>query len=292
MMVICDWLDVTYAPDNCPYPELNLLLLGAGFSLTRSQDAHRCYVPPSGRGMLKVTHAHRFAKVSMSGGCCASLRASGLWDEALFILGSSPHRVTRLDAALDVSLDAADVLDKLRRKYPAGEVFLSRKAQRVTEFTSIRADGRRSGTYYVGHKDKARQSIRVYDKSLQMLDVYGESIATTTRYEVTARKDYGATLRDAAVPESIFWHIAAPAILKAPKGVPVWTPNLDQVWTHKASTFTAYEVMRNRVENSPELDALLDLADSVGPCGRTMLLSLLAKRADVTDDASQDQAAG
>ena len=27
----CDFLDVTYSPVDCPYPELSLLLLGAGF---------------------------------------------------------------------------------------------------------------------------------------------------------------------------------------------------------------------------------------------------------------------
>lgn len=288
MLIFCDWLDVTYAPNDCPYPELNRLLLGAGFALSRDNSSFRTYVPPGGHGSLRVSHSTRYARISLSGAACASLRASRLWDEVLFILGSSPHRVTRLDAALDIPRDAADVLEELRLRYPDGQVSLSRKAQRVTEFLSVRPDGRRSGTYYVGHKDNARQSIRVYDKALEQLDKRGLTIPPLTRYEVTARKDYGATLRDAAVPESIFWHIAAPSLLTAPKGVPMWMPNLEQLRTPPAPSFTAYEVLKRRVENSPELEALADLSDLLGPDGRKMLLHMLEKRVQVQDqDCSQ-----
>ena len=33
--VFTDWLDVTYAPDDVPEPELRVLLLGCGFDLVR-----------------------------------------------------------------------------------------------------------------------------------------------------------------------------------------------------------------------------------------------------------------
>lgn len=278
-LIICDWLDVTFAPDDCPYPELNLLLMGCGFLVTRDRGGKRVYVTPNQyRGTVLVTHSKRFAKVSISGASCAWLRASGNWLEALSILATSPHKVTRLDAALDVLLDAADVIASLTARYPGGFVNLSRKAQAVTRFLSVRDDGRDSGTWYVGHKDDGRQSLRVYDKSLQMLQRHGEVIPTTTRYEVTASRDKGATLRDAETPSALFWSIAAPAVLNAPKEAPVWQPNNDTHWLSAPASFTPAEVLKRRVESSTELDAFLMLADSMGAYGRQYLGGLIVNR--------------
>lgn len=289
MLIICDWLDATYAPDNCPYPELNLLLLGCGFLVTRDRSGKRLYVTPDKyRGSVMVTHSKRFAKISLSGASCAYLRTTGNWLEVLSILASSPHKVTRLDAALDVPLDGADVIESLTARYPTGLVCLSRKAQAVTRFVSTRADGRESGTWYVGHKDDGRQSLRVYDKSLQMLARHGEVIPICTRYEVTAKKDKGATLRDAEAPAALFWSIAAPTVLNAPEGAPVWLPNDDTHWLSVPSSLTPAEVLKRRVETSAELDAFIMLADTIGPYGRQMLTHLLAQRtAAPTDDLQQ-----
>lgn len=277
--VICDFLDVTFAPDDCPYPELNLLLLGAGFEVSRDDGGAKCYLPPDGtRGLVKVIHASRFAKVSISGGACAALRKARLFEQVLWILHSSPHKVTRLDAALDLPIDAADVISALVARYPDGRVNLGRKALPVTRLVSTRADGRDSGTYYVGHRTAARFTARVYDKSLEAWEKRGEAIPVTTRFEVTARKDSGATLRDAGLPESIFWHIAAPALLKRPEGIPVWSPNLDAAWSAPVRVFDPAETLRRRIEGSAELDALLAVADAMGGSGRSYLLHLLSQR--------------
>lgn len=282
--IICDFLDVTFAPDDCPYPELNLLLLGAGFEVSRDQGGSKCYLPPSGaRGLVKVVHASRFAKVSISGGACASLRGLRLFEQVLWILHSSPHKVTRLDAALDLSMDAADVMQALCARYPSGRVNLGRKALPVTRLTSVRADGRESGTYYVGHRTAARFTARVYDKTLEVLEKRGEVIPMTTRFEVTARKDSGATLRDAGLPDAIFWHIAAPALLQRPEGIPVWSPNTDAAWSAPERVFDPAETLRRRVEGSPELDAFLAVADAMGPSGRAYLLHLLSQRVRACD---------
>ncbi|MNN15154.1 Replication initiation factor [compost metagenome] len=279
LQIICDWLDVTFAPDDCPYPELNLLLLGAGFEVSRDQGGAKCYLPPSGsRGMVQIVHASRYAKVSISGGACAVLRDLRLFEQVLWILHSSPHKVTRLDAALDLPLDAAQVIEALCARYPDGRVNLGRKALPVTRLVSTRADGRESGTYYVGHRTAARFTARVYDKTLEALEKRGEVMPTTTRFEVTARKDSGATLRDAGLPEAVFWHIAAPALLKRPEGIPVWSPNTDAAWAAPARVFDPAETLRRRVEGSAELDALLAVADAMGGSGRSYLLHLLSRR--------------
>ncbi|MNZ80335.1 Replication initiation factor [compost metagenome] len=236
--------------------------------------------------MVQIIHASRFAKVSISGGACAALRDLRLFEQALWVLHSSPHKVTRLDAALDLPMDAADVIQALCTRYPAGRVNLGRKALPVTRLTSTRMDGRESGTYYVGHRTAARFTARVYDKTLEALEKRGEVIPTRTRFEVTARKDSGATLRDAGLPEAIFWHIAAPALLQRPEGIPVWSPNTDAAWAAPARVFDPAETLRRRVEGSAELDALLGVADAMGSAGRSYLLHLLAKRVQADAEAS------
>jgi hypothetical protein len=278
---------------------MNLLLLGCGFVPSAELGSGRTYRTPNGRGTVRIKHSKRFAKISISGSSCAHLRAAGYWPEALSILASSPHKVSRIDAALDLPMDAAPFMDELDSRYPSGLVNLSRKAQRVTRFLSTRADGVRSGTWYVGHQDDARQSLRVYDKSLELFSKYGEVIPATTRIEVTARKDRGATLRDAELPTALFWDIASPAVFKrAPEGIPVWQPNQDTHWLSTPPSFVPAEVLKRRIEHSAELDAFLTLADSIGPYGidylERLLLSRLRNRSDsvtTSDDGLSASAA-
>lgn len=285
--VFSDWLDVTFSPTDCPYPDLNRFLLDADFKVSRDNGGARCYVPSEGRGMVQVTHAARFAKVSISGGACSALRSVSRFEDALYILSTSPHKVTRLDAAVDVMTDAAQVIAALSARYPAGRVSLGRKALPVKRILSTRPDGRDSGTYYVGHRTAARHTARVYDKSLEALEKRGEVLSPTTRFEVTARKDCGATLRDAALPEAIFWHIAAPALLQLPEGVPVWQPNTDMAWESKPVLSDPASSLRRRVEFSAEIDALTDVADEIGPEGRAFLFELLRVRLGMPDRAAR-----
>lgn len=280
-LVVCDWLDVTFAPDDCPYPELNRLLMSLPFAVSSDGKSARSYSPLGGRGKLVVTHASRFAKVSISGGVCAALRDLGVFDEVLHVLSTSPHRVTRVDAALDLLVDAPEVLRGLCSRYPSGLVSLSRKSLPTKRIFSTRADGKESGTFYVGHRTSARFTARVYDKALEALERRGEVIRPTTRFEVTARKDSGATLRDAALPESLFWHIAAPALLQLPEGVPVWQPDTDMTWNSPVNVPDAAEAARRRVAFSAELEAFCDLGDDIGPHGRDFVARLICEKLGV-----------
>ena len=278
--VFTDWLDVTYAPDDVPEPELRVLLLGCGFDLVREFGGTASYLAKP-RGMVKVTYATRFARISISGGALTALRDAGLLDELLWILATSPHKVTRLDAALDVQTDASVVIERLGKRYPTGAVSLGRKALPVLTMLETRPDGEQSGTYYVGHRTAARMTARVYDKSFEALKNRGEVYPLpVTRYEVTARKDSGATLRDAAEPAAIFWHIASPALIPSkPKGIPMWQPHGDFTgWEHTPRTYTAHEVLERRISHSAELEAFIALADSLGAYGRSSLMHLLEKR--------------
>ena len=279
----CDWLDVTFAPDNCPYPDVNRLLLDSGFEVLGSGfsggGVFTYLTPKPWRGTVRVEQGSRWAKISASGDACGYLRHCKAFESYLWALASSPHTITRLDATLDLSMDGADLVDALRRRYPAGSVNLGRKAIPTSVILAVRGDGRETGTWYAGYRTAARVVAKVYDKAWQMLSRYGEEIPPTGRVEVTVKKGYGATLRDAALPTALFWHAASPALLKAPEGVPVWQPNDDLGgWQAPPRLFDPAALLRRRVESMAELDALALVADDIGPEGRSYLLHLLTKR--------------
>lgn len=286
--VIVDALDVTFSPTDFPYPELNALFLATGFKpLSSPAGGTPMYRTPCGRGTVKIDQRARFARASCSGAACHHLRRSRAWDEYLQILAESPHCVTRLDLALDVSLDGADLIASMRSMHSSGSVSLGRKAIKTSVILSVRDDGRESGTWYAGYGSSAKATAKVYDKALQMLQRFGETIPPRGRVEVTAWKGYGATLRDAAMPNALFWHIASPALLQAPEGVPMWQPDNHGGWQSERREFVPAQVLRNRVENSGELDALLDLA-STFQGGLEYLRHLLNQR--VTAAASDGSA--
>lgn len=278
--IFCDWLDVTYSPTDAPFPAVNRMLLEAGFDAESLDRATFTYRHPSTRGVLVFGPQRGTMRVSVSGTICALLRGLGLWHDFLSELASSPHRVTRVDAALDLPMDGADLVAHMRSKHSTGTVNLTRKSVRTSTFLAIRPDdGRETGTWYAGHRQKARFTARVYDKAWEALSVRGELMPPTARVEVTAKGgDSGATLRDAAMPAALFWQIAAPALLEAPEDAPVWTPNEDLGWVAPKRVFDPAAVLQRRVESFAMLDALAMVADEMGPEGRHYLLSLIRER--------------
>ena len=205
MRVFCDWLDVTFAPSDCPYPELNRLLLDAGYAVLFSDGSAFGYAPPEpAHGSLQVKHCSRWARVSVSGGACSHLQQAGLWMEFLSVLSSSPHKVTRLDAALDLAMDGADLVAAMRERYASGACSLGRKSIPTSVMLNVRPDGRETGTWYAGHRTRARTTARVYDKAWEMLQKCGAELPPTARVEVTGREGTGVTLRDAAEPAGFF----------------------------------------------------------------------------------------
>jgi hypothetical protein len=289
LVVITDALDVTFAPTDFPYPQINALLLSTGFKpLSTPAGGTPLYRTPCGRGTVKVDQRSRFSRVSCSGAACHHLRKSGAWLDYLSILSESPHCVTRLDAALDLAIDGADLVDSMRKLHPSGSVSLGRKAIATSVILSVREDGRESGTWYAGYGSSAKATAKVYDKALQLLQRFGEVVPPRSRVEVTAWKGYGATLRDAALPSAIFWHIASPALLQAPEGIPMWHPDTDGGWQTERRELLPAEILRSRIENSGELQAMIELA-STFQGGLEYLRHLLNKR--VTAASSEDSAA-
>lgn len=271
MTAFCDWLDVTYHPESSPVSSLRMLLVSLGAEVM-SDEAYRL-----GDGTVHMARRYGVLRVSASGGALAHMRLVGAYMDWLSLLSEHPHRITRLDAAHDVDRDGADVLDELRQANPSGQVNLGRKALPVSLLLAVRSDGRETGSYYVGRRSRARATARVYDKRQERLDKRGQDGPPRTRYEVTVKQDYGATLRDAAEPERLFWHVAAPALLDKPDDAPDWSPDWSQGWrADPRPELLPAEVLERRLSNSAELSLLRDIADEMGPQGRVWLLRQLA----------------
>ena len=171
--IICDWLDVTFSPSEAPWPSVNRLLLDAGFD---AESADRStFVYRLGRATVMFGPSRGALRASFSGSACAALRDHGTWSDLLSELSSVPHRVTRVDAALDLSIDGADLVDLMRKRYASGAVNLGRKAVQTSVVLSVRPDGRETGTWYAGRLTKARYTARVYDKAWEALQKRGDA---------------------------------------------------------------------------------------------------------------------
>lgn len=274
--VFCDWLDVTYSPTDFPYRELTRFLNDADGRCSFSDSSSESW--ELGDGVLKLEQRARFARVSASGSVLSYLRAKSLFHNYLWLLADSPHRVTRCDVALDLPIDGAKVVRSLRRRYPQ-ECKLTRKPQRTKSILQARAsDGVQTGTFYIGHRGKGKVTARVYDKAHEAFENRKQDLPPTTRFEITVGKDMYPSLKDAGSPEAMFWHFAAPSLLKRPSGVPEWVPCEVANWTMPQTLIAPAEVLKRRVENSADLSALLVLAEQVGPGGYDYLLTLLDKR--------------
>jgi hypothetical protein len=274
--VFCDWLDATTPPDreHTLRSELGAILCGSGGSNLTDE------LYDLGGGKVKLSLMRGVFRVSVSGTAVRVLLIQGLWGSFLSQIGDGPHRVTRLDAAVDFDEDGADSIEALQLAYPRGEVRLSRRSIKVTEMLCTRPDGRKTGTWYAGHRSAAEITCRVYDKAQQMLDVKGELCPPRTRAELTVRK--GCTLRDVYEPERVFWHYMAPAIIQRPSGVPEWSSGWAEGWTMEKVDLLPAQRLKALIERSPDLAAIVELADVVGPYGRSMAMRLIEQKVKQT----------
>jgi len=272
--VFCDWLDVTTPPgeEYRVRSELGPLLCAAGFDKV-TDDLYRF-----NGGSVKLQGNNRWFKLGFSGQSVALLRVCGQWESVLFLIGEGPHRVTRVDAAVDLPVDGADSLAQLQAAYPRGEVRLSQRPVKVTERLQTRPDGRKTGTWYAGNRRDSEITCRVYDKAQEAHDKRGELMPPRTRCELTVKKGANPTLRDAAEPERLFWHYMSPAILKRPQGVPEWSSGWGEGWVMERTELLPAMRLKRRIEDSPELAALIELADSIGTDGRDYALRLIREK--------------
>jgi hypothetical protein len=216
------------------------------------------------------------AWVEFSGVALETLRAGELFVEVLHLLGSTPHRVTRLDATLDRDVPSAGILADLYERSAAGEVSLTRKAAYPRKYLAPGLDGRDTGTIYLG-KPTAKVRARVYDKQHERWQRAGEVQGPRTRWECTVRGDMGVSLRDAWDPAPVFWHYMAPDVLTAPDGVPAWEPAGEGYQLEQPAPRDPLNLLERRIE-SLDLDDLMAQAAAV-PGGVELVLHAVRKRA-------------
>lgn len=267
MTVFCDYLTVTCNPDNTFMDDLYMWLLKR-FPLSHEHAEggrlDTALFKPDDYGMFRLQQKKRFHSALASGAAIRQLRELDLWEEYLTILASVPHKVTRLDAAIDVSVDAPAILQSLIDRYP-DDILLTRKALKTKYTLGTRSDGKVSGTWFAGKKTTARVTAMVYDKQLEAWEKRGEVLPPTTRYELKFSKDLGCTLRDAYMPASLFYQFAAPKLVDKPDDIPAWEPQGNGWEGEPVEVSCSLAMYRRRVELSPEISALARLASTLGP---------------------------
>lgn len=266
--VFCDYLDVTCSPDRSFVPAVVSFLDRLCCEVRYSDE--KSITVSVGEGVMRIDTEAKWHRVSSSGKVLSYLRNLDSYGEFLHILSEVPHSITRLDAACDYNLDTPAVFKSLDRHFPDDRISFSRKALTVTRLLSKRSDGKLTGTWYGGQRQKAKVSVRVYDKANEVAEKQGLYLLThSTRVEFTARKAFGACLRDAFDPTSIYYAMGAPTLLKKPADVPDWEPLAGfSAWSSlDVPDQLPYDVFKRRVQCSSEIDHLAGLAAELGLVG-------------------------
>lgn len=284
----CDHLTVT-SPDDGPD------VSDAVVSVLLDAGAHEKNVGEweVGSGSVWVKKRYGVQVVSATGAALFRLRAASLFQNYLWALASVPHRVTRLDASMDVVVDAPPVLKRLTARALRGGVQFTRKKLDVKRDVSwhsavslVEGDTRKTGTLYLGAKS-ADVRVAVYDKRQERL-AKGELFdpGPWLRYEIRCGRGLGVSLRDAAEPVSLFWHFAGDALLPKLRGVADWAPHDGGYELPAPKPPDYYRQLELLLEKSPDVRRLVGLADKLGPYGRDLLArKVKALPAERPDDA-------
>lgn len=219
--------------------------------------------------------------VSASGSAITQLRRAGLYGEYLAALSPFPHRVSRLDAALDFADDASPLIRWLWRRAANGGIALSRKSvpgSNCSKHIAPGIDGRETGTVYVGAPSAKVRAV-IYDKRQEVYARTGEDVGPRLRYEIRVKGELGPTLADAFDPARLFWHYAAPDLLQAPIGVQPWVSHAQGFAMPERVSFTASQLLDRKLESSADVRRLLELAGQMGLLGVDFLCQKLRKLA-------------
>jgi hypothetical protein len=272
----CDYLNVT-VPDTHSHSvlrEITALLIGIG--AVRGNEA----LWRLGSGTLRIEPKRGFVTCSASGAVLESLRAADRYMDYLSVFADGPHRVTKMDIALDRYHDlSAPILCDVYDRATGSGIALTRKRiqpQHVRKLFSPGADGVDTGTVYLGARTSEVRA-RVYDKQHQLQGLGVPCPTPITRYELTITDKSGASLRVAAEPEPAFWHYMS-GVLPAPSNVLPFVRETVGFDLPKRVGRLPAALLAERVASSAEIGLLLDLAGECGPHGLDYLLRQIRKR--------------
>lgn len=275
-----DWIGVTVPHGEFDYlhEELAPEFEGMGMSLEVNTEKLKLWrVGGDGYGTIREERIGQVWAIGLSGTVCAGLRVAQRMQAVLAAVWSRPHRVTRLDASLDLPVDAAPVVARVTAAGRRGELALTRKRiepRTVETHLSLRCDGVESGTVYCGSKTAEARMV-VYDKRHERICRKLPDIGNLTRFECRLRGGLGITLRDCMEPMAVFWHHVAPDFLDLPDGVPAWVSGDNGFVLDKLQPPTPFQRMLSLLDQSSDVKRLLTLSDQMGPYGLRILISRL-----------------
>lgn len=277
----CDYLNITVPESDCFEVSTKLVELMASVGATAVTD--ELFKLVSG-GTLKHAAKRNFHFYSASGDMLHVLRTCGLYDDFLSVFAEHPHRVTRIDVALDLEVPPQPLLDQMYADACNDSFRLTRKRlNHVKKIRSVNFEGVDTGTNYFGGRS-AEVRARVYDKQHQLHESGYDCPHPQVRYELTATNKVGISLRDAHQPEPLFWHYMS-GLLPPPANAPDWVPCYGSYELPKRDLLLPVELLKRKVECSLDVASLLKFAHDAGPYGMAVLKRELdARYAAIYDD--------
>jgi hypothetical protein len=269
----CDALTVTTPLEGdaavVVSPAVQDVLDAAGVSLEVQSPVMQLFRTKGG-GILRVSSRARVQIIYTSGALLTHLRSQQMYGAFLSALSMQPHRVTRLDACVDIFSAAHVVVAALALKGRDGAVALSRKAIRpcdIDQRTRVAHYDASvlTGSVYLGNRATAKVYMLVYDKRNERLDAGLPDPGAWVRFELVVRSEMGPTLRDASDPTSMFFHFAAPDVLDRPPNVAPWVSHAEGFTLEKLTPATPMQKIYQLLDSSPDVARLLKYIEAAGP---------------------------
>jgi hypothetical protein len=238
---------------------------------------------PDKRGTFKLKVRGMVAIYSCSGGVIAALRAAKQFDQYLFCFADVEHRVSMLHATVDYSIEAPPALEEIYQKATSGNFYLSRKSLQVSQVSRLQGkdlSGAETGTVYLGIRSNADVWAKAYDKRQERLAKGFADCGPMLRIEIAIQSKIGASLRDVSNPHDIFYHFAQRSMVVPPEGFNGWQSHGEGfTLERKENDFTTWQRLWGIVENSTDLNRMIDLAVAdYGSDAENEIIKLLRKK--------------
>lgn len=264
-------------------PALRDVFDAAGASLEYENDKGQLFIAGCSTGVCRISSRSRVDIIYASGQFLTKLREQNLYMAYLSALSLAPHRVTRIDATVDVATDAIPQLQLHTARARAGLVALSRKRIARADVREILSaalydESMLTGSAYLG-LTTAEVYLLLYDKRHERLGKGFADPGPLMRYSLVVRGGMGPTLRDAADPTALFYHFVSPDILARPSGVALWGPLAEGFTLQKLAPLSSTERMYRLLDASPDVARLVKLANELGPQGTRILAAALERMA-------------